>query len=215
MAHPYWPLYDLRITTPRLEIRLPTDDELFRLLVVTDEGIHDPATMPFGIPWTDIEPPRRHRDSLQWWWSRRASWRPDDWVFTGAAFVDGTAAGVQDLVGKSFAALRCVSTGSWLGRAYQGNGLGKEMRAAILHLAFEGLGAEEAYTGAFADNHASRGVCRALGYAENGHELVLRRGQPARHLGFRLDRDTWSSRRRSDITLTGLETCKEMFGLES
>ncbi|MGH9082229.1 MAG: GNAT family N-acetyltransferase, partial [Acidimicrobiales bacterium] len=71
-AHPYWPLFDLRVRTPRLEIRLPTDGDLFRLLAVTDEGVHDPATMPFTTPWTDAPSPQRHRDSLRWWWSRRA-----------------------------------------------------------------------------------------------------------------------------------------------
>ncbi len=215
MAHPFWPLYDLRITTPRLEIRLPTDDELFQLLAVVDEGIHDPATMPFSVPWTDTGPPLRDRDCLRWWWSQRAQWRPEDWSFTGGVFVDGAPVGVQDLAARSFARLRSVSTGSWLGRKYQGQGIGKEMRAAVLHLAFEGLGAEEAQTGAFADNDASRGVSLALGYEENGHELVLRRGEPVRHLRFRLDRASWSRRRRSDIAVSGLETCREMFGLQS
>ena len=214
MAHPYWPLFDLRVTTPRLEIRLPTDDDLYQLVAVTDEGIHDPDTMPFTIPWTDVGPPRRQRESLQWWWSRRAHWRPEDWSFTGAVFVGGRAVGVQDIAATDFAARRVVSSGSWLGRAHQGQGFGKEMRAAILHLAFEGLGAQEAHTGAFADNASSLGVTRALGYVENGHEVVLRRGRPARCVHFCLDRAAWSARRRDDITITGLEGCKEMFGLD-
>jgi RimJ/RimL family protein N-acetyltransferase len=215
MANPYWPLFDLRVSTPRLEIRLPRDDELYQLLALTDAGIHDPGTMPFSIAWTDVAPPRRHRESLQWWWSQRARWQPEDWSFTGAVFVDGVPVGVQDLSATGFPARRVVSTGSWLGRAHQGRGLGKEMRAAILHLAFEELGAFEAHTGAFADNGRSLGVNRALGYAENGHEVVLRRGQPARVVNFCLDRSAWSARRRSDITITGLEACREMFGLSS
>lgn len=212
MAHPYWPLFDLRVTTPRLEIRLPTDDELYELLAVTDQGIHDPATMPFQIPWTDDAPPKRHRDSLQWWWSQRAGWREDDWRFTGGVFVDGRPVGVQSMTATNFATLRSVTTGSWLGRAHQGNGLGKEMRAAILHLAFAGLGAAEALSGAFSDNAVSRSVSVALGYEENGHGLVLRRGVPADHVGYRMDRKNWEHQRRSDITLSGLETCREMFG---
>jgi hypothetical protein len=50
MANPFWPLFDLQITTPRLEIRLPTDDELYKLLAVTDAGIHDPAACPSRSP---------------------------------------------------------------------------------------------------------------------------------------------------------------------
>jgi RimJ/RimL family protein N-acetyltransferase len=214
MAHPYWPLYDLRVTTPRLEIRLPTEEDLYRLLELADAGIHDPAMMPFTIPWTDVDPPRRHRESLQWWWSQRARWSPEDWALTGAVFVGDQPVGIQDLSAKDFAARRVVSTGSWLGRAHQGQGLGKEMRAAVLHLAFEGLGAHEAHTRAFADNAPSLGVTRAMGYVENGHEVVLRRGRPARSIAFCLDRARWEPRRRSDIAISGLETCREMFGLD-
>ena len=213
MASAHWPLFDLRIRTPRLEIRLPTDDDLYRLLAAIDAGIHDPGTMPFSIPWTDAAPPARHRQSLQWWWSQRARWDPADWSFTGAVFVDGSPVGVQDLAATWFTVLRTVSTGSWLGQAHQGRGLGKEMRAAILHLAFDGLGAGEAHTGAFADNLASLSVSRSLGYVENGHEVVLRRGQPTRLIRFCLDRETWSRHRRADIVVSGLESCREMFGI--
>ena len=61
-----------------------------------------------------------------------------------------------------------MDTGSWLGRRFQGRGLGKEMRAAVLGFAFDGLGAEVAETSAFLDNLPSNGVSRALGYEENG-----------------------------------------------
>lgn len=214
MAHPYWPLFDLRVRTPRLEIRLPTDDDLVQLVAVADEGIHDPATMPFTTPWTDVPAPERRRGSLQFWWGQRASWRPEQWSFTGAVFVNGEPIGVQDLTATSFATLRTVTTGSWLGRAHQGQGLGKEMRAAILHLAFEGLGAVEAYSAGFHDNPASLGVSRALGYVDNGAQLVLRRGTPDRMRNVRLDRDTWAAHRRDDIVIEGLAGCREMFGLD-
>ncbi len=212
VAHPYWPLFDLRIRTPRLELRLPTDENLLRLVALTDEGIHDPATMPFLNPWTDAPAPVRHRDSLQWWWRSRASWKLDDWTFTGAVFLDGLPIGVQDLMAKRFGEVRTVETGSWLGRRHQGQGLGKEMRAAILHLAFDGLGAIEAYSRAFEDNPASLGTSRALGYSNNGTHLELRRGRPAVMVDLRLDRATWLAGRRDDIEVTGLEGCLEMFG---
>lgn len=214
MVHPYWPLFDLRVRTPRLEIRLPTDDDLVRLIAVADEGIHDPATMPFSTPWTDVPAPRRQRESLQWWWGQRASWRPDHWSYAGAVFVDDQPVGVQDLMAISFATLRTVTTGSWLGQAHQGRGLGKEMRAAILHLAFEGLGAAEAHSGGFHDNPASLAVSRSLGYVDNGSQLALRRGVPDRLLNLRLDRATWAAGRRDDIVIEGLERCRETFGLD-
>ncbi len=113
---------------------------------------------------------------------------------------------------KNFARIRTVETGSWLGRRHQGHGLGKEMRAAILHLAFEGLGAMEAMSGAFHDNLASLATSRSLGYTENGDRLMLRRDKPDRIIDLKLDRPTWALRRREDIEIEGLEACLEMFG---
>jgi RimJ/RimL family protein N-acetyltransferase len=81
------------------------------------------------------------------------------------------------------------------------------MRSAVLHLAFAELGAEVAETSAFADNPASLGVTRALGYQENGWYLDVREGQQARHLRFLMTRADWETRRRDDITVEGLEPC--------
>jgi RimJ/RimL family protein N-acetyltransferase len=212
MLDAHWPLFGLRVVTPRLEIRLPRDEDLAGLLEVVAEGIHDPATMPFLNPWTDAPPAERTRSSLQWWWGARARWTPEEWNYTGAVFVDGRPVGVQDLMAQQFPKLGVVKTGSWLGRQHQGRGLGKEMRAAVLHLAFEGLGAREAESGAWADNAASIAVSRALGYRESDGGLALRRGQPDRLAGFTLVRDEWLARRRDDIVIEGLEPCLAMFG---
>ena len=100
-------------------------------------------------------------------------------MFTGAAFVGGEPIGMQDMEAEHFRAVRSVESGSWLGRAHQGRGLGREMRESMLHLAFEGLGAEEALSGAFEDNDASLATSRAIGYEENGEA----RGQAARRVG--------------------------------
>jgi hypothetical protein len=62
MAHP-WPLFDLRLRTPLLELRLPTDDDLLALLEVARAGIHDPTTTPFQVPWDEL-PPARLRAQL-------------------------------------------------------------------------------------------------------------------------------------------------------
>ncbi|HLH99539.1 MAG TPA: hypothetical protein VKV06_02055 [Acidimicrobiales bacterium] len=58
-------------------------------------------------------------------------------------------------------------------------------------------------------------MTRSLGYVDNGHDIVLRRGQRARQLRFSLDRATWLARRRSDIAITGLDPCLEMFAAGS
>lgn len=211
MGHPYWPLFDLRVRTPRLELRLVDDELAVELAAVVAAGVHDPATMPFTVPWTDLEPPRLQRNSLQHWWRSRAEWTPEKWSLPLAVVRDGVVVGVQDVNGERFATLRAVNTGSWLGRAHQGKGIGKEMRAAVLHLAFDGLGAVMAYSGAYEDNAPSRAVSRALGYEENGDVIAIRRDKPDRIVNLKLPREKWQ--RRDDITIEHLEPCLELFGI--
>jgi RimJ/RimL family protein N-acetyltransferase len=213
MPHPHWPLFDLVIRTPRLEIRLAREEEFVDLVRLVDAGIHDPAVMPFSNPWTDAPTAERNRMSYQHWWRQRAEWSPDNWSFDGTVYSDGQVIGVQGIMAKQFGKLRTVSTGSWLGRAHQGEGYGKEMRAGILQLAFVGLGAQMAYSGAFFDNEPSLATSRSIGYVENGRELYLRRGQPSEMVNLRLDRATWEARPRPECTIEGLEDCLEMFGL--
>jgi RimJ/RimL family protein N-acetyltransferase len=119
------------------------------------------------------------------------------------------------MVASDFAVKRQVGTGSWVGQAYQGHGIGKEMRAAILHLAFAGLGAQRAMSGAFENNVASLAVSRALGYVQNGDDIGAPRGTPMRQIRLLLTRETWEKNRRPDIQIHGLEPCLTMFGIEN
>jgi RimJ/RimL family protein N-acetyltransferase len=81
------------------------------------------------------------------------------------------------------------------------------MRAAVLHLAFVGLGAREAASDAFTDNRASNQVSRALGYEPNGTDWDTRRGEAALIQRWRLTRDAWDRVRRDDIELVGVREC--------
>jgi RimJ/RimL family protein N-acetyltransferase len=118
----------------------------------------------------------------------RAALASDDWTVTVLVRQDGEVVGTQGLSGKDYAATREVSTGSWLGRTHQGQGIGTEMRSAVLLLAFDHLGAGTARSGAFIDNIASLAVSRKLGYRPDGTyrratRAACRRDQAAAHLG--------------------------------
>ena len=136
-----WPLFALRLRSERLVLRLPTDDDLLGLLAVAKDGIHPPGEMPFGVAWSTIPSPEFERSFMQHHWEKRATWTAADWVLNLLVELDGATIGTQTIDGKRFGVMRTVGTGSWLGRAYQGQGFGKEMRAAVLGLAFDGLGA--------------------------------------------------------------------------
>jgi len=206
----HWPLFNLRIVTPRLELRLPTTDELNELAGLAADGVHDPDFMPFLNGWTDQPPVELGRSVMQYHWRMLGSWSPDNWALHLAVLHDGTVIGIQEIFGKNFAVLKEFGSGSWLGRRYQGNGYGTEMRAAILHLGFAGLGGEYAVSGAFDDNASSLGVSRKLGYQSDGTGRFVRRGKAAGFTRLRLHRSEWV--RRDDIVIEGLENCREMFG---
>lgn len=206
------PLFGLQVHTPRLTLRMPTDPELIQLLEVIGRGIHDPSVMPFRFGWTDVPSPQRERESLAHWWQGRVDWRPTNWHWCGAVHVGDQIVGVQDLIAKDFPTLREVSSGSFIGLEHQGNGIGKEMRAAVLHLAFAGLGATRAYSGYIEGNTASKRVSEALGYVPNGYCTVMVRGQAIREINLVLEKNVWESRRRDDISIEGLADCLELFG---
>ncbi|MEA2536058.1 MAG: hypothetical protein QOF11_292 [Chloroflexota bacterium] len=213
MAHPLWPLFDLSLRTERLELRLPDDAEIAELCAVAREGIHPPGEMPFGVAWSIKPSPRFEREFAQHHWASRATWTPERWVLELTVFREGRPIGAQTLLAEDFAAMRTVRTGSWLGAGHQGQGIGKEMRGAVLALAFDGLGAEVAETEAFLDNAASAGVSRALGYAPNGHGRLAPEGIARETERFRMTRLEWTARPRPPVAIEGLNACRELFGL--
>jgi RimJ/RimL family protein N-acetyltransferase len=210
-----WPLFGLRLRSERLVLRLPTDDELLRLLDLAKAGIHPPDEMPFGVAWSTIPSPAFERQFLQHHWSMRGSWSPEQWGLNLMAELDGAPVGTQSIGGSQFAIHRTVDTGSWLGRANQGRGLGKEMRAAVLGFAFEGLGAYVAETTAFLDNTASNAVSRSLGYVENGVGSLAPEGVARPTQKFRMSVEDWHARPRPALTIEGLDACLHLFGVSA
>jgi RimJ/RimL family protein N-acetyltransferase len=214
MGCDFWPLFGLELHTPRLLLRPPTDDDFPALLEAINAGIHDPELMPFCIPWTDVEPRARERSAVQHWWAARADWTVDEWHLPLAVFCDGRAVGVQELLARQYPVLKEVETGSWLTRAAHGQGIGKEMRTAVLALAFDELGAEVARSAAFVDNPASAGVSRALGYRENGQRRQAPRGVPNVTVNYELTAEEWrrTGVARTPVQVKGLAACRDMFG---
>lgn len=212
MLTDHWPLLGLRLNTPRLELRLPTGDELGELADLAAEGIHEPDRMPFLVPWTDLPPAERARSVVQHHWLRQGNWSADSWSLNLTVFEDGRVLGLQTVDARDFAVLRQVSTGSWLGARHQGRGIGTEMRA-VLQLAFAGLEAVEATSGAFEDNPSSFAVSQKHGYEPDGLDRRMVRGRPVTVRRLRLSRDRWQAHRQLPVSITGLQPCLPLFGL--
>jgi RimJ/RimL family protein N-acetyltransferase len=192
-----WPLFGLRLRTPRLELRLVRDDDLPALLDAALAGIHPKDVMPFGVPWTDAEPDELRRSFVQHQWRQRVSVQPDHWALNLVVLHKERPIGVQDVSARDFGQLRTVLSGSWLTSSSQGRGFGTEMRQAVLAFAFDHLQAEVAESSAAAWNAASLAVSRKLGYTDNGVTRVApRRGevvdeQRVRLLRARFVRPEW------------------------
>lgn len=211
-----WPLAGLRVRSDDLELRCPDDADLFVAARLAASGVHDAGRMPFSVPWTRGTPVEVARNLLRYQWGLRARGAGElafEMVLVRRED-PGTVLGMQGAYGRSFAVTGEVETGSWLGLAHQGHGLGTAMRAMMLHVLFEGLGAKVATTGAYADNPASLGVTRRLGYEPNGVDLVSREGHGVRHERFRMTRERWRGRDRGPgPVIEGAGPVREYFGL--
>jgi RimJ/RimL family protein N-acetyltransferase/ribosomal protein S18 acetylase RimI-like enzyme len=205
------PLTRLRVRTPRLELRLATRRELRSLGELAQGGIHDPAVMPFGVAWTDdSDRPGFVDEGIEHHEARLREWQPGDWALNLIAFHRGRPVGVQSVRAERFAERRIVDTGSWLGREFQGQGLGTEMRAAALYLAFDGLGAQRATSGFIAGNPQSQGVSRKLGYEIVGSHVVSPRGEELEHTDLELRSEHFRS--QVPVELVALAPLLPLFG---
>lgn len=207
----HWPLHDLVLRTPRLELRPDDDAGLAELVEVAYSGVHPPEEMPFLVPWTEADPAYLGRGVLQYSWSQRAALAPERWSVQFLVRHEGAVIGMQGLEGTDFAITREVVTGSWLGMRHQGRGLGTEMRAAVLLLAFDHLGAVRARSDAFPDNHASHRVSAKLGYRRDGTATIVRRGESVQEVRLLLDaadlvRPDWT------LAVEGIAGCLGLLG---
>jgi len=206
-------LYALRIRTPRLELRLGSHDELVELAHLAERGVHPPDRMPFAVAWTDgIGEPdfvdvfvAHHVEHLD-------NWSPTDWQLNLLVWANDALVGTQGIQARDFGSRRCVATGSWLGREHQGRGIGTEMRAAVLELAFVGLGAVEAESSWLEGNAASKRVSEKLGYVEHTLGEKSPRGVPVVEHGVAIRSAAWRS--PVSVTFAGLEPCLELLGAE-
>ncbi|MFC7550338.1 GNAT family N-acetyltransferase [Plantactinospora sp. GCM10030261] len=210
-----WPLFGLAITTERLELRLPREEELAALARLAGAGVHRPEERPFLTPWTEGSPSDRADRVLRGHWSALADWSVTDWRLGLGVFRDGEPLGSVTLRANDFPVVREVMTSSWLGLEHQGKGYGTEARIGLLTLAFDHLGARAARTEVFQDNHASQGVSRKLGYEPDGISVDARGDEALVSDRLRLTRERWAERQGPAARVDGMAVCRSMFGLGS
>lgn len=179
-------LQGLRLSTPRLELRLGSEAELRELGELFRDGTYpdEMESVTSGVFFEGVKRAEWVDDFV----AHHESWldesTPTEWYFNFLVFTDAGVIGSQGLQSRPDST---VFTNSLIGRRYQRQGYGTESRAAVLALAFEGLGAVRALSDAWIANHASLGVSRKLGYVDAGTELHHPRGDPVVHQILQLD----------------------------
>ncbi|MFB7465206.1 GNAT family N-acetyltransferase [Streptomyces sp. NPDC056224] len=208
----HWPITELELSTPDLVLRLPSDAELDELAQVAAEGVVPDGAVFFPQPWASAPPAERARNVVQNHWWARGDWSRDDWRLLLAVFHDGQVIGQQNLSARDFATTGEARTGFWLGRRFQGQGYGTQMRAAALALAFDGLDASRVTSTAFADNASSRGVSRKFGYQPNGVHRIAVEGRPLDAYEEVIASADWQAHDRLvPVAVTGLSSAIEYF----
>lgn len=170
-----WPPFALRVRCGPLEMRAVRDEDISSLVDLVLAGLHEPDRMPFMMPWTDAPAEQLPGNTAAYYWRTRASFSPADWVLDLVVRLDGQVVGVQGFHAADYLVVRTGETGSWLGRRFQGRGIGTAMRQAMCALLFDHLDAQEITSAAFTDNPASLAVSRKVGYVDNGTVRVQRR----------------------------------------
>ena len=207
-----WPLFGLTLRTERLDLRIPADPELVDLVAAIGLGIVGDEPYPMSGRWVDEPEPQRTCNALAFHWRCRAGITADDFNLVFGVFLDGQPIRTQDIGASNFLRLRGVGTGSWIAKPWQGNGYAREMRAAVLALGFERLGATHATSSARNTTEKSIRVSLGLGYRENGRLPFLFGDEVGEDVRFRIDRADWDAiPDRPAVEITGWDACAPFF----
>lgn len=207
----FWPLGNLRVHTPHLILELPSEGNLDGVGAAAFAGIDDPAQSHQGTSWAKRPPHERAIAAIQGCLKALGNISPQRWALPFVVLNENSVVGMQVLLARDFSVCRHVETSSWLALPHQGKGIGTQMRAAVLELAFKGLGALVANTAAVAPNAASLGVSRKLGYRDNGSRTVAIEGKAVIDYQLRLFRQDWKS--SFPIHIDNLEPCLPLLGV--
>ncbi len=208
-----WLPFELAVEAGPLTMRAIRDEDIAALVDLALDDVHDPAVMPFAVPWTDAPADEMMSATAAYYWRSRAEFTPKAWTLDLVVRHEGTVVGTQSVVTRNFAVTRVGETGSWLGLEHQDRGIGTLMRQALCVLLFDHLGAEELTSGAFEDNPASLAVSRKLGYVDNGWTREERRpGELARLKKVRLT-ESMLERPDAPVVVEGADGLLTFLGL--
>lgn len=198
------PLYNIAIKTPRLELRVPRQNEIEKLAQILTNGIQkadEPHFMEDKLYGKSLE---ENTKGLQEFIDKGMNeWDKEDWHLPFAVFYEGKPIGLVTMFSHNFPITRGFGVSYWIGLSFQGKGLGTEAFQGVLSFGFDGLDAQEAYAGAYSDNIPSLHLMEKLGFVFNGEYWMARQGKAVKDRRMRLPRENWKN--PTNINIEGFE----------
>jgi RimJ/RimL family protein N-acetyltransferase len=204
-----WPVAGLRLRTGDVSLRpvVEPDLDLLGALLPADLALDPRIATPFGLPLRE----ERAVVTRQEYWRNLGAWTPDAWVLPFLVETGAEVVGVQTLEGTCSDGELTIETASWLVADRRGRGIGTTMRHAVLGFGFDVLGAVAAVSEAWAINHGSLGVSRALGYEEVRTQVETRGDGTGLMTSVRLSAAGWAGRPRPAVAVDGWEPARPFF----
>lgn len=202
-----FPIYSLRVITPRLTLRVARLEELDQLATSSKDNVLIEETKHFfDVDWTSLDSPEYEQNFFCHNLYNLSQWKKDDWTLNLTIFYKHIPIGSISIKGDDFSNRKELATGSWILKNYRGRGLGSEARAGALAFGFNKLEAETFVSDAHKDNIKSERVSSSLGYKQNGlrtaHEpLDLKR--------YLLIKEDWVD--DTLVEVKGFKHCKDLF----
>jgi RimJ/RimL family protein N-acetyltransferase len=202
-----FPLFQLKIKSEQLELRLANEEEIGELADLAFKNILPKEQSHFFTTDWSQNTDDFQLKFVEHHWQKRFQWSVENWQFLSIIFLDNNPIGVMELASiNDFRKTRSVITGSWLLTEYQGQGLGRQARAMILSFAFNELQAEICRSAAHKDNYLSNKVSSSLGYQLDGTDSVHGVDDMVR---YKLNKENWLD--DLSVQVEGFEICKQMF----
>lgn len=207
-----FPLFQLKIISEDVLLRLPRDEEIISLAAKAYDNIlsHKAEHFLSGPTGKWSSPEEAQISMLRFHWLCRALLNPDDWRLVFFIYPLGSSepVGCMDLNSKDFHKTRTVKTGSWILKDFQGQGLGLASRRAAVQFAFDDLGANFAVSYNSPDNEASNHISEKLGYQRG---VVEQRGGREQQ-SWLLNREDFTD--FADLAVIGLKQSWPSLGVE-
>lgn len=167
-----FPPFALRIACGPLSMAVLRDEDIPAIVDLVRAGIHDPDFLPFYLPWTLAPAEELPLNLVRYYWQQRSATSAERFGLQLVVRHEDSIVGMQDIMAANFAKTRVMRTGSWLGRAHQGRGIGTLMRQTVCVLGFDHLSADFMQSEFVVGNAASQRVSEKLGYRPAGTHRI-------------------------------------------